>query len=80
MTASAPSTQVSQLASASFSVPNGYSKHTFVIAIILPILATAALALRFLSRRLRQLKYGLDDWLALASLVRCLCGMKSKHF
>lgn len=33
------------------------------------IIATVAVAMRFLSRRVQRAQYGLDDWLILAALV-----------
>ena len=33
-------------------------------------IACVSVALRFVSRRMAKVKYGLDDWLVLASLVR----------
>ena len=42
------------------------------ISVALPVLATAAVALRFHARRAKQLAYGADDWTILATLVSTL--------
>lgn len=45
-------------------------QHTFLaVGIVLLILTALVTGFRFYSRRISQVAYGLDDWLALAAIV-----------
>lgn len=43
-----------------------------IVAWMFPVLATSAVVIRFVARRLRKNKYKLDDWLILAAIVMML--------
>ena len=40
------------------------------LSIAFPVVATAAVILRFEARRVKRLRFGADDWTILAALVR----------
>ena len=44
-----------------------------VVAVVFPVLATAAVALRFYARRIKRQDLKADDWVILLGLVRRSC-------
>ena len=46
-----------------------YAKETIALGSALPGVCIVVVALRFLTRRLQNVKVGIDDWLAVCGLV-----------
>ena len=40
---------------------------------IMTVLATIAVIMRYMARRISNLKFGMDDWLIVVALVRTIC-------
>lgn len=60
----------SSLSAAPLPDPNeSYVKQLYILCTLFPILATVAVALRFLSRRLKRIEFWWDDWTSLLCLV-----------
>ena len=53
-------------------IAHGWAQASFNLCIVLPIVAGFAVAGRFLSRRIKHVSLGVDDWLVLAALVSVL--------
>ncbi len=47
-----------------------WAKHVFILAIVMPGLATVPVVSRFLARRLKRTNIFPDDWFIFAALVR----------
>lgn len=53
-----------------FTLEEQIQKNYLGLAVMFLVLTALTTALRFWSRKLRSLSFGLDDWLAMAALVR----------
>lgn len=51
------------------SIDNVHQLQPFVIAIVFPTLATAAVILRLISKRIIKAPFGMDDYMIVAALV-----------